>query len=132
MTEPVPPCGSQFRVAPLRHDKVVPQQHSIERPGSSHEFFASLRVNDFLDHRVDGRIFYAHDIVRPDLIRRSRAPIRTLLVAGKKGLPPPECNDVEVPSAEPVLVLRLIDSAHRYSNANFLERRLVEQIDALK
>src|SRR6185295_1980048 len=111
---------------------MVPQQDTIQRLAGGNEFFPCLRVNDLLDHLVDGRVLDAHNVVRARLIGRGGAPVSALLVAGQERLPPGERDNVEIPGAKSVLVLRLIDSADGYSNADFFERRLEEQIDALK
>ena len=69
---------------------------------------------------------------RARLIGRLRAPVAALLVAGQQRFSPGMGDDVEIPAAQPVLVLRLVDRAHRHGDAEPFERGLVEQEDALE
>ena len=132
MAEAVPARGAHFAVGPLRHDVMVPQQHAVERVGGGDEIGAVLGEDDLIDHRVDRRIFDADQVVRAGLVGGLRTPIAALLVAGRQRLAPGRGDDVEIPVAQPVLVLRLVDRAHRHGDAEPVERGFVEQKDALE
>ena len=132
MTETIPARGAGFEIGPLRHDVVVPQQDAVERFGGGFEIGAVLGENDLIDHRIDRRIFDADQIVGAGLVGRLRAPVAALLVAGRQRFRPRIGDDVEIPAAQPVLELRLIDGAHRDRHAEPFERWLVEQEDALE
>src|SRR5262249_57320835 len=71
--------------------------------------------------------FYSDHIQGAGLVRCLRAPITALLVAGRERLGPGEGDDVEVPVAQAVLVLRFVDGAHGNCYAEPLQRRLEEQ-----
>ena len=71
-------------------------------------------------------------LYEPGSLGRLRAPIAALLVARRQRFAPGRGDDVEIPFAQPVLVLRVVDRAHRHADAEAIERRLVEQEDALE
>src|SRR4029077_18320337 len=56
-----------------------------------------------------------------------RAPILAQLVAGQQRIAPRIDDDVEIPVAQPVLVLRLVDGADGDLDAEAFEQRLVEK-----
>lgn len=74
----------------------------------------------------------ADEIARAGPVCRRRAPEIALLVSGRQRLPPVGGDDVEIEIADPVLVLRVVDAADRNRDAEPLQRRLVEQRDALR
>ena len=86
VTESIPPCGSEFRVAPLRHNVLVPQQHTVERLGCGDEIGAILGEDHPLDQRVDCRILDARIVARAGLVGGGRAPVAALLVAWRQRL----------------------------------------------
>ena len=132
MAEPIPARGAQLVVAPLRHNVMVPQQDAVERLGGGGKIIIALGEDDMLDHRVDRRVFDADHVIRACLVGRLRAKVIAQLVAGQLRLPPGEGDDVEIPVAQPVLILRRIDRAYRHGDAEAFERGLVEQEDALE
>src|SRR5262249_1372805 len=61
-----------------------------------------------------------------------RAPISPLLVPRQKRLAPGKRNNVEVPAAQPVLIVRLINRAYRDRDAETFQGWLVEQKHAFE
>ncbi len=129
--ETVPARGALLVVGELRHDVVVPQQHAVERPGGGDELGAILGEDDPLDQRIDRRILDADVVARARRVGGRRTPEVALLVAGRQRLRPGRDDHVEIPAAQPVLVLRIIDGADGDGDAEALERGLVEQDEAL-
>src|SRR6516162_3220871 len=127
MAKTIPARGPHFAVGPLRYDVVVPQQNPIERVGGGFEIAAIFREDDLLDHRVDRWILDADHIERAGLVGGLRAPETALLVTGRERFAPGESDDIEVPIAQPIFVLRLVDGAHCDRDAEPLQRRLEEQ-----
>ena len=60
----VPPGGADFVVGPLRHDEVMPQQDTIERPRRGHKFVAVGGEDDMIDQCVDSLVGNADQIAR--------------------------------------------------------------------
>src|SRR5262245_56346379 len=108
MTKTVPARGAHFAVGPLRHDIVVPQQDAIERVGGGFKIGAVLGEDDLVDHSVDRWVLDADHVERSGLVRGLRAPKAALFVAWRKRLTPRESDDVEVPIAQAIFVLRLV------------------------
>ena len=60
MCESVPACGSDFAQGPLRHDVMVPQQHTVECPGRSDQLLACGCAHERIDLReCRGRVLPA-------------------------------------------------------------------------
>src|SRR5262249_6573592 len=78
--ETIPARGARLAVGPLRHDVVVPQQHTVERPRGGDELAAILGEDHAVDQRVDGWVLDAGVVLRAGLIGRRRAPVAALLV----------------------------------------------------
>ena len=66
------------------------------------------------------------------MIGALRTPEFPLLVAGRQGFPPNVHDDVEIETAYPVLILRIIDDANRRRHADAFQRRLVKKRDAFR
>ncbi len=130
--EAVPARGAHLRVGPLRHDVVIPQQHAVQRLVGGDEIVAVRGVDHPLDQLVDGGILDAGNIARTGDVGRLGRPEFALLVARRLRLAPRVGDDVEIPVAKPVLVLRRIDRPHADGDAEALQRRLVEQHDPLE
>src|SRR5262249_8454623 len=62
--EPVPACGPQLSVAPLRYDVLVPKQYTVKRSGGGDEVLMSLGQNDLRDHLVNCWVLDAKYVVR--------------------------------------------------------------------
>ncbi len=122
MAEAVPARGAHFAVSPLRHDVMVPQQDTIERVDGGFEIGAVLGEDHLLDHGVNGWILDADHVQRAGLVRRLRTPIAALFVARRQRFAPGECDDVEIPIAQPIFVLRFVDRAHRDGDAQTLDK----------
>src|SRR6266404_3357825 len=88
VAEAIPARGADFRIIPLRHDVVIPQQHAIERFGRRNQIVAVLGKDYPLDQFVDRRILDADDVARAGLVSGLRAPIFALLVARRQGFRP--------------------------------------------
>src|SRR5437899_12377361 len=58
-TKAIPARGTHLRIGPLRHDVVVPQQHTVERFGRGDEIVAIRGIDHPLDQLVDRRILNA-------------------------------------------------------------------------
>ena len=112
MIKPVPARGTFVGKRPLRHDKMIPQQHPIERPGRCDEFIPRVREDDAFDKGVDRRIPDADQIARAMLACRMRTPIIALLIARRERFLPVGDDDVEVPFAQTVDVLYVVDQAN--------------------
>src|SRR5438552_131377 len=121
MAETVPTRGALFAIGPLRHDVVVPQQHAVERLGGGDQLLAALGEDDAVYHGVDRRVLDADEIARAGLVGGLRTPETSLLIAGRQRFAPARGDHVEIPLAQPVLVLRLVDGTHRYADAEPLE-----------
>src|SRR6185437_13643862 len=132
MIKPVPARGTFVGKRPLRHDKMIPQQHSIERPGRCDELIPRIREDDAFDERVDRGILDADQIARTMLARRMRAPVIALLIARRERFLPVGDDDVEIPFAQTVGVLYVVDQADTDLYSYPLQRWLIEQDHSLK
>ena len=119
-------------VGPLRHDVEIPQQHAVERLGGGDQLVAVLGEDDALDQLVDRRVLDADQVARAGLSAACEPQKPRCSLPGDSDSPHEADDDVEVPLPQPVLVLRGIDGAHGHRHAEPLQRRLVEQHDALE
>src|SRR5215510_12605574 len=130
--EAVPARRPYLVVGKLRHNVVVPQQDTVERPRGRHQLGAALGVDHALDQGIDRGILDAGVVARAGRIGRLRAPQVALLVAGRQGLRPGGYDDVEVEALQPVLILDVVDISDGDVDAETGEVRLVEVDEALR
>src|SRR5262249_27744586 len=126
-TEAVPARGSPFAIGPLRHNIEIPHEHTIKRARRRHKLVAAFCKYHAFDQSIDGGILDPSEVSRAHLIGRRRTPAVALFIAGREGFPPTSNDDVVVPIAQTVLVLGLIDRAHRYRDTKTFQGLLVEQ-----
>ena len=132
MTEFVPARRAEMTEIPVRYDVVVPQQNPVKRPRCCNKIIAVVREDDAIDQSIDCRIRYPDQIGRTRDVRGPRAPVILLLVAGSQRCLPHRDDDIEIPVAQPIGVLYIINQAHHGVDANALQRRPIEQNDSFE
>src|SRR4029079_8587879 len=96
-----------------------------------YQFGAVLSENDFLDQRINGWILDADKVTRAGPVCRLRTPEVALFVARRKRLWPARNDDVVVPLAKAIFVLRRVHHAHIHVHAETFKRRFGEQDEPL-
>src|SRR5262249_5582157 len=87
--------------------------------------------DDAIDQGIDGRVLDARTVARTGTVGGVRSEEIALLVARRQRLSPYGRGDVEVETAQAILVLHAVDGADRHGYAEPLEVGLVEQHTSL-
>jgi len=127
----IPARGALKSAGKLRHNVAIPEQYPIQRLAARNQFGAILGEDDAVDQGVDRGILDAGKVARTGPVRRLRSEEIALLVAGRKRLRPPIGGDIEVETAQAILVLDTIDGPNIHGDAEPLKIRLVEKQAAL-
>src|SRR5258708_39712960 len=125
MAEPIPARGTLKSGSELRDNIAIPEQYPIQRLASRDQFGAVLGEDDTVYQGVDGGIFDAGKVARTGPIRRLRPEKVALLVARRQRLSPYSGGDIEVETAQAILVLHAIDAANIHGHADPLQIWLV-------
>ena len=79
-TEAVPVGDPVNPDMPLRDHVMVPLQDAVQRPGRGDQGFPVLCIDDFVDERVDCRVFNANRVTASLTVCGGRAPVIALFV----------------------------------------------------
>src|SRR3990167_1277424 len=117
---------------PVGDDVMAPQQHAVEGPGVGDQALPGVGVDQAFDQLVDGWVFQADEVAAAGVVGAARVPVLALLVTRRIGLAEAAHDQVEIPRAQAVDVLRDIDPANHQFHAEIGHVALERQQYALE
>src|SRR6266852_2805425 len=125
--EAVPARGALKSAGELRDKIAIPEQYPIQGLASRDQFGAVFCEDDTVYQGVDCGIFDAGKVARTGPVRRLRPEKVALLVARRQRLSPYRGGDIEVETAQTILILYTIDGANIHGHAEPLQIWLVKK-----
>ncbi|MCY1436845.1 hypothetical protein D9M71_529830 [compost metagenome] len=117
---------------PVGDHVVAPQQHAVQRAGVVDQALPAVGLDQAFDQGVDGRVLEADQVAAAGVVGAAGVPIFSLLVAWRAGLAETADDQVEVPRAQAVDVLRDVGAADLQLDAEAGQVALERQQHALE